>query len=65
MVLRANASRVLRGKLQFWIRESYEIRDLIMLFWVANRRRDHAIPKFCRSKRIPSRRTAKLNERGR
>jgi len=65
VVLRANASRVLRGKLQFWIRESYEIRDLIMLFWITNLRWDHAIPIFCRSARIPSRRTAKLNERGR
>jgi hypothetical protein len=65
IVPRANSRRVLHRNLQFRIRESYEIRDLIMLFWITNLRRDHAVPIFCRSARIPSRCAAKLSERGR
>ena len=65
IVPRANSRRVLYRNLQFRIRESYEIRDLIMLFWITNLRRDHAVPIFCRSARIPSRCAAKLSERGR
>ena len=65
IVPRANSRRVLHRNLQFRIREPYEICDLIMLFWITNLRRDHAVPIFCRSARIPSRWAAKLSERGR
>jgi hypothetical protein len=64
IVQRANSRRVLLRNLQFRIRESYEICDFIMLLWIANLGRDHAVPIFCRFARIPSRCAAKLSERG-
>ncbi|MDA9526657.1 hypothetical protein XI06_41475 [Bradyrhizobium sp. CCBAU 11434] len=66
MVLRTDASRVLLGNLQLWIGEPYEIRDLVVLFWITDLGRDHAIPIVGRFVGIPSRWSAKLSEgRGR